>query len=172
MIRYRPLRWPRDRIDKLDTSFTTSAVLEVRITGSGFELLEVAADPPREKRYALAAADLASEESIGIVAESPDGIVGVAVIRHEEWNRTALLSHLYVDREARGRGIGSGLLREVRRTAESLEVRAIRVETQTVNLPAVRFYRSQGFALTGFDLGLYDPGEVGDEAAIFLSMPM
>jgi ribosomal protein S18 acetylase RimI-like enzyme len=77
-----------------------------------------------------------------------------------------------VDREARGRGIGAGLLREVRRTAESLDVRAIRVGTQTVNLPAVRFYRSQGFALTGFDLGLYDPGEVGDEAAIFLSMPM
>jgi GNAT superfamily N-acetyltransferase len=156
----------------VDTSFSTDRVFMLRVGPRSFELTEQPVDPPREKRYTLAAADLASDDTLALVAEGDGGILGVAVLRHEEWNRTALLAHLYVHRPARGAGVGRELLREARRLAASLDVRALRVETQTVNLPAVRFYESEGFVLSGVDATLYDPVEAGDEAALYLTLTL
>jgi len=169
---YRPLSWPADltAIARLDTSFSTDAVLSVVRNGRDFRLVEVPA--LREKRYTLPAADLAGEGCTAVVAEDLDGIAGVAVVRHEEWNRSAVLAHLYVHRPRRGSGLGAGLLGQARLLAEALEVRCLRVETQTINLPAVRFYERHGFVLCGIDTGLYDPDESGDEIALLLSLAL
>jgi ribosomal protein S18 acetylase RimI-like enzyme len=168
----RPLRWPADldAVARLDTSLTITRVLEVTVSERGFQLHERAV-PPREKRYPLPAADLGSDESVVLVAET-DGAVGVAVIRAESWNRSALLSHLYVDRPSRGTGVGARLLAAALAAAGRMDARCLRVETQTVNLPALRFYQRNGFALCGLDTSLYDPAEAGDEAALYLSRPL
>lgn len=168
----RRLRWPADleALTRLDTSITVTRVLEVAVSGSGFQLAERPVSP-REKRYTLPAADLGADDSLALVAEA-DRVVGVAVIRAESWNRSALLSHLYVDRPSRGTGVGARLLSAALAEAAGMDVRCVRVETQTVNLPAVRFYQRHGFTLCGVDTTLYDPAESGDEAALYLSRPL
>jgi ribosomal protein S18 acetylase RimI-like enzyme len=168
----RSLRWPGDLdgLTRMDTSFTVSRVLQVTADRSGFQLAERPV-VPREKRYSLPAADLGADDSVVLVAET-DRVVGVAVIRAESWNRSALLSHLYVHRPSRGAGVGARLLAAAVREAGEMDARCVRVETQTANLPALRFYERHGFALCGVDTTLYDPAESGDEAALYLSRPL
>ena len=40
-------------------------------------------------------------------------------------------------------------------TAVSLKLRALVCETQSLNVPAIRFYRKMGFTLDGIDLSYY-----------------
>jgi GNAT superfamily N-acetyltransferase len=171
---FRRLRWPHDldAVQRIDTSFRTAVVLEVVAGPGGFTIGERAADPVFEKRYLLPAADLSGEGSLCFVAEREGGVAGVAVLRHEEWNRTALLSHLYVDARSRGKGVGAGLLAHAAGAAGELDVRAVRVETQSVNPGAVRFYQARGFVITGLDTSLYDPMDAPGEVALFLTRGM
>ena len=101
----------------------------------------------------------------------PDGIlVGVAAIEYVAWNRRAILSHLYVEREARGRGIGRMLVQEIQGLANALHARCLWVETQNVNAPAIRFYESCGFAFSGLYTYLYAPHDNADEKALLFTL--
>ena len=77
--------------------------------------------------------------------------------------------HLYVDRRQRGRGVGRALLDEVVARARDAGMRALWLETQNVNVPAIRFYRRLGFRLAGLDDSLYDPADVPGEVALFFT---
>ncbi len=99
-------------------------------------------------------------------------MVGVAALAFEEWNRRAVISHLYVDRTERGRGVGSLMLAELRTRAYKLDARCLWVETQNINVPAIRFYEHRGFVFSGLDTTLYDTRQIASEIALFLSMPI
>lgn len=62
----------------------------------------------------------------------------------------------------RGRGVGSALVRSVEAWAIARGCRWLKVETQNVNVPACRFYASQGFMLGVANRAVYPdlPGEV------------
>jgi len=60
----------------------------------------------------------------------------------------AWLEDLIVDPEWRGRGIGSLLLRESIRHAESVGCTRITLLTDAINLSAIRFYERAGFLCT------------------------
>ena len=173
MIQYRPLDWPRDRaaLERLDTSFDTSIVYAVTSHALDFALHEQPVDPPLHKRYDVAWETLPAA-TLAMVAEDEGRLVGVAAITLREWNRSAVLSDLYVDAGSRRRGVGSGLMREVRQQVVGLGARCIWVETQTVNAPAIRFYQHQGFVCCGLDTALYDPQRFAGEAAVFFVMTL
>ena len=173
MIALRPCRFPEDlgSLLALDTSFTTDRVFHLKQANHGFKLDEVAAEPPLHKSYSLvdAVALMPGQDSVTI-AELNDGVVGVAAVTVEEWNRRAVLHHLYVTREARRIGVGHALVTSAIRVARERSARCIWVETQTINYAAVQFYRSMGFEWCGFDTSLYDPSDAGvDEVALFFS---
>ncbi len=88
-------------------------------------------------------------------------------MRFEEWNRRAVIAHLYIDARARGQGIGTRLVQELRALAIEHGARQLFVETQNVNFPAVRFYERNGFTLVGLDTSLY---EDASEMALFLAI--
>lgn len=99
-------------------------------------------------------------------------MLGVAALTLQDWNRRAVISHLYVERSARGHGIGTGLLWEVRRRAETLGARCLWLETQNVNTPAIRFYHRHGFVCCGVDTMLYDPRHTPNEIAVFFALTL
>jgi ribosomal protein S18 acetylase RimI-like enzyme len=57
--------------------------------------------------------------------------------------------------EARGKGIGGALFREVERRARAHRCRELRIETQNINVPACRFYEQHGCELIAVDRNAY-----------------
>lgn len=57
----------------------------------------------------------------------------------------AEIKHLWVDRDARGLGIGRRLLAELERAAVDREMRAIRLDTHAVLTEAILLYESSGY---------------------------
>lgn len=167
---YRPLDWPADaeRLVKLDLSCATRTVYDVRAGSDGFTLTERSASPPQRKTYTVGWAGLRAATT-AVVAEDAGRLLGVVAMTIHGWNRRAVITDLYVDRGARGRGVGGGFLGVLRRAARTLGARCLWVETQHVNAPAVRFYRRHGFACCGLDLTLYDPRVAPGEVALLFA---
>lgn len=153
---------------RLDLSFQAQRVFVVQRRATAFALLEEESLPPVDSRYDVDWTELA-RNTVALVAEQDGRVVGVGALLLSEWNRRGTIAHLYVDRERRGLGIGTQLVVALERDAAARGARALWVETQNVNLAAIRFYESCGFELCGLDMSLYDPVVVQNQAAIYLS---
>jgi ribosomal protein S18 acetylase RimI-like enzyme len=173
VIRCRPLELPvdRDRVARMNTTITFESIWLVDAHPTGFALSLRSLASPRDKHYQVAADELAGA-TCALVAESNDVVAGVASLDFHPWNRRAVLSHLYVDRDARCIGIGTTLLAELEQRARGLGARHMWVETQNINTVAVAFYQRCGFTLCGLDVAMYDPELVRDEAALFFVKPL
>jgi ribosomal protein S18 acetylase RimI-like enzyme len=173
IIQYRHLGWPqdRDRLEEMDVSYTTHRVYAVEAMTLGFALVEAVASPPIMKRYRVRWSELATC-TVAFVAERDALLLGAVGMTYEDWNRRAVISHLYVDRAARSCGIGTQLLETVKREAMLRGARCLWVETQNVNAAAIRFYQRNAFTLCGLDRTLYDPRDAPDETAVFFSSPL
>jgi ribosomal protein S18 acetylase RimI-like enzyme len=169
-IEVRSLAWPSDLapLERLDTTFSTDVVYDVQALPRGFVLVERAISPAFQKQYLVAWDELITS-SVAIVAERDGVLVGVAALQYAAWDRRAVISHLYVDRAARGQGVGTDLMRELRVRANALHARCLWVETQNVNAPAIRFYERCGLILSGLDISLYDPQDIVGETALFFA---
>ena len=75
----------------------------------------------------------------------------IMVIQKMEWNNTLLIHDLYVDVLHKNKGIGRTLIEIAKSRAMELGIRAITLETQTSNYPAIQFYLKNGFELVGFN---------------------
>ena len=84
----------------------------------------------------------------------------VMVIQHMEWNNTLLIHDLYVDGRFKKNGIGRSLIEVAKKRAIQIGVRAIHLETQTSNYPAIQFYLKNGFELIGFNSISYSNEDV------------
>lgn len=159
----------------LDASFGTDVVLAVSaLPGGGFALSEERVDPPVTRRYRFADGLRAGERppwDTLFVARAGADVLGVAATTFTGWNRRQRVDELHVAPGARGRGLARELLDRVRDVAVANGARELWLETQTVNLPAVRAYRRMGFAVTGIDTTRYAPPFDAD-VALFLSAPV
>jgi ribosomal protein S18 acetylase RimI-like enzyme len=171
-VHLRDLRWPEDQVHlaRIDISFTTDRIYELHSSPPGFTLVERAVAPALIKRYDVSWEELATAD-VALVAEREGIIIGVAALGYRLWNRRAEVSHLYVDRFERGAGVGTSLLVALQARARERDARCLWVETQNVNVPAIGFYRRNGFVLSGLDTSLYDPRRVGYEIALFFALP-
>ena len=107
------------------------------------------------------------------VAEWNGEEAAVLVVQQLKWNNTLLIHNLYVYASFKRLGIGSKLMEFVKERALRLGVRAITLETQTSNYPAVQFYLKHGFQLVGFNTISYsnedvEKGEVRLEMAYIM----
>lgn len=81
------------------------------------------------------------------VAESQDGIVGIALVypRYSTWKGPSLhLEDLIVTQHMRGKGVGKSLLDSVVKYGADLGVKRINWEVLDWNEPAINFYESLG----------------------------
>jgi ribosomal protein S18 acetylase RimI-like enzyme len=172
MILLRDLSWPEDRAPllALDTCFTSDRFYRLQRAGHSFTLEEVVASQPVHKCYPLATdvESLASLDWVQIASDAGE-VVGVVGMGLQPWNRRATLHHLYLEREARHRGIGRAMVEAAMGEARRRGARHLWAETQTINYGAICFYERMGFEWCGLDTSLYDPAEVqeGEEALFF-----
>lgn len=73
----------------------------------------------------------------------------------EEWSNRLMVTELWVADELHRQGIGTKLMNLVKDKAKKDNRRAIILETQSCNVSAIAFYRSQGFKLIGYDTCCY-----------------
>ena len=164
----RPARWPDDeaQLAALDTSFETDRVYRVRRDPLAFALVEEPVTPTLRKSYPVLRPDAGRLRGLGHVrvAEAGGVLVGLVAAARSTWNQRVEVEDLYVAPAARGRGVGRALMRSVVTYARGVAARCVWLETQTVNYPAVQFYRRLGFRLCGLDESLYEPGTVARTA--------
>ena len=71
------------------------------------------------------------------------------------WNRTAEIALIIVDRAHRGRGIGGRFVAEAESFARERSLRAVQWEVQNDNRRAIEFALARGFRIAGFHDALY-----------------
>ncbi|WP_422650342.1 Acetyltransferase [Cupriavidus sp. H18C1] len=71
------------------------------------------------------------------------------------WNGCASIDDFAISRRYRRSGVGRRLMDEAVAWAAALNLKAIRLETQSSNVSACRFYARYGFVLGGYDRYLY-----------------
>ena len=69
-------------------------------------------------------------------------------------------TELWVHDSLHRQGIGTALMNKAKEIAKEQNRRAIILETQSCNVRAIAFYRSQGFHLIGFDSCCYTNRDV------------
>ena len=96
-------------------------------------------------------------EAFGIVREQNGEKELLACIElcPEEWSNRLMVTELWVADELQRQGIGTRLMNLAKEQAKKQGRRAIILETQSCNVRAIAFYRSQGFELIGFDSCCY-----------------
>ncbi|KAM4058808.1 acetyltransferase (GNAT) family protein [Hirsutella rhossiliensis] len=86
----------------------------------------------------------------------------------KDWNNVALLHTIALDVEVRGQGNGATLFGAVVGWAREIGVAGIRVESQSNNVAACRFYKKLGLRFGGYDELLYmGVQEHKEETALF-----
>ncbi|GAB3213061.1 N-acetyltransferase family protein [Marinactinospora thermotolerans] len=96
---------------------------------------------------------LADPDTLAVLAERDGEEVGYAMVtlredRKGSWERgerVAVVQTLSVLPEARGTGVGSGLLEEIRRQLGAMGVHDMELAAITTNSDAIRFYEREGF---------------------------
>ena len=164
-----------DFVRRIDTSFETGSIIEVRRSLHGFDLFERALDTTVTKTFPLGLDDLAEtahEWEHTWLALDHGQPVGVVSTEHQRWNRRAVVWHLYVDAGHRRQGIARRLLDAAVDSARDGGALMAWLETSSLNVPGIRAYESLGFELCGFDTSLYEGTEAEGEFAIFLRRPL
>ncbi|HEX6507570.1 MAG TPA: GNAT family N-acetyltransferase [Chloroflexota bacterium] len=102
-------------------------------------------------------------------AFADERLVGLATWATQEWNNCLWLVDIRVRGNTQRGGAGTRLIEMVKDEARRTTARGIRVETQTTNMPAIRFYLACGFRITGFDDHLYSNRDLDEqEIGLFL----
>ena len=101
-------------------------------------------------------------EAFGIVREENGKKELLACIElcPEEWSNRLIVTELWVSDALHRHGIGTRLMNLAKEKAKLDGRRAIILETQSCNVRAIAFYRSQGFELIGFDSCCYSNSDV------------
>ncbi|MFW9969796.1 MAG: GNAT family N-acetyltransferase [Candidatus Odinarchaeota archaeon] len=86
--------------------------------------------------------------------------MGWISISPQKWNNTARLWDIEVDEEYRRNGVGKQLLKFAVSKAKEWNCRAIVLECQSSNFPAISFYLKNGFSLSGCDFIAYSNQDI------------
>ncbi len=174
------------RLREINAGFRSEAILQVEKVGDGPEvtwrLQERPLLQPFDKKagYDITDQELAAlSEFVGrgqgllLVAEAAGKLVALLEVRPQEWNHTAFIWNILVDRDHRRRGLGRRLMEMAIAWAQSKGYRALCLETQSNNIAACRFYHHMGFRLTGIRDDLYTNRDIArGEVALFWSYPL
>lgn len=119
---------------------------------------DVKAVDPYQKAYEFEAdlfsSDQDHDDRLIAVVKDADRVRGY-LLASRSWNNYAQIDDFAVDREVRSAGIGRKLMDEVVKWAKASRLPGLRLETQSNNMAACRFYQRYGFACGGFDRFLY-----------------
>lgn len=177
----RPVR-PADLDDlaEIDGTIESSQYLHLERCGEGlavgWSLAERALREKRilpnriddEKMFALKQIATAADEGVAVLAEHEGAKVALVLAQAEPEHRIMRVHDLRVDFDHRRQGLASVLLFQVITAAREQELRAVRVETLTDNLPAAHLLRRCGFELAGLDTQRHSNHDLVKESATLI----
>lgn len=98
-----------------------------------------------------------------------DKLTGFIITDRRSWNNSLWIEMIQVKEDHRNKGTGTLLLNAAEELAKQNKIRLIELETQNTNVPAINFYRKCEYEISGLNINLYDPSEIKDEIAIYMS---
>ncbi len=87
-------------------------------------------------------------------------MIGVIEGSLETWNNRFRIWNFLVDKKYRGEGYGRELFEHMMKIAELEKARAVILEVQSCNDPAIRFYLKQGFHFVGLNTMEYTNNDI------------
>lgn len=84
-----------------------------------------------------------------------DRLVAALETASENWSNRLRISELFVEKSYRRKGLGHHLMAIAKEQTRREKRRALILETQSSNVPAITFYLKEGFTLIGFDSCAY-----------------
>lgn len=158
-------------VELKDADFSFDVSEQAELPFDDFASSKIVPVAPHLKRYPIDFEVLArADPGQSLIAAANDGrrIVGYIVVSRA-WNNCAQVEDFAVDRGFRRHGVGRRLMREAIEWAHELSLPMLRLETQSNNVPACRFYQKMSFHLGGFDRFLYSAidGPQRNEVALF-----
>jgi ribosomal protein S18 acetylase RimI-like enzyme len=169
------------RLQEIRADYISDRYLRLIKTGEGLEVsfalqVEELEEPFRSQGLSIIREKDKNEirsrmgaQALQLVVEENGRLIGFLDVEIESWRGVAKIWNLLVDKDHRRRGIGMGLMRRAQEFAREKDCRAIAVETQTTNWPALNFYLKIGFQVCAVDDHFYtnhDPER--KEVALFL----
>lgn len=156
-------------LENLDFSFDVNE--EAIPPFDGERLGAVAPVAPYTKQYKVETEQYAApdpRQSMVAVAREENGIAGY-ILLSRAWNNCAQIDDFAIARAYRRKGLANALMNEGVIWSKEQDLPSIRLETQSNNIPACRFYEKYGFRLGGFDRYLYSSmaGQGKPEIALF-----
>ncbi len=83
-------------------------------------------------------------------------------VAREYWNSRLVITQLLVNSDLRGNGIGTTLVEKAKEIASFEDFRMITLETQSCNIPAIDFYRKNGFVFSGTNIFFYSNDDISE----------
>lgn len=99
-------------------------------------------------------------EAYGIISEESGELLACIELCPEDWSNRLMVTELWVADPYQRKGFGTRLMNLAKEKAAEQGRRAIILETQSCNVRAIAFYRSQGFRLIGFDTCCYANNDI------------
>lgn len=128
--------------------------------GFKYSLIKKPFEEPKKKESDSVLLEDWLENPVLFGAELDGNIVGFIELSHETWNNRLRISNIYVEEKYRREGIGTKLMKYAISFAKEKNIRALVLETQSCNYPAISFYMKCGFSIIGFDLNCYSNEDV------------
>ncbi|HEV7309879.1 GNAT family N-acetyltransferase [Ensifer sp.] len=138
--------------------FSFEVTIEALPPFSGPGLGAVAPVEPYMKSYEADAKELmdaSAEADAALFTARVDGRLAGYIALSKAWNGFAEVDDIAVDRAARRAGVAKSLMDQAVAWAKQQDLPGIRLETQSNNVAACRFYERYGFELAGYDRHLY-----------------
>lgn len=107
--------------------------------------------------------------AFGIKDDESNEIIAYLELSREEWNDRLHITNLLVKEDYRGKGFGKLLVDKAKEIAVSEDRRIITLETQSCNIPAIDFYKKQGFVFAGTNIYFYSNVDI-DEDEVMIEM--
>ena len=166
-------------LERLITGYTSSEMFRVTRAETpdtvSFELRLTPLEYPFVKRYPpLDATELQRYRDLAAAGHAfgafdGDMCVGIAICEPQRWNSSLTIWEFHITPECRGQGVGRALMSAVEAHARDEGMRCLVCETQSSNMPAIRFYRALGFTIDAVDLSLYSNDDIErGEVAVFM----
>jgi len=123
---------------------------------------------PTRQEWAELAQRLAAGQREGFVAAVDNAPVALIELEAQRWRNVGFIWNLLVHRPYRRQGIGAALFRAAVAWGQGHSLRALALESQTNNWPALSFYHQMGFSLCAIDDHFYSNEDVAvGEIALF-----
>lgn len=146
---------------KIEFAYTTQHYYDVKKSDLGFILTLNNYDGVVKKTFVDTLFENYLEFPYAIGLFDNQMLIGLVEGNYEEWHQCYRITNIHVDEAFRNKGYGQILMKEmIEISQKKYPIRAIVLETQSCNFPAISFYKKMGFSLIGLDTISYSNNDI------------